>query len=1164
MTFPSPARWARQGAVALTLLWVFTVLSPVGGQEAAPPLRPESGPVAEIPLTEEAVQAQIDHVNKASNIDEAQKKKIIELYQQALQQIRAAAALKPKEKEFAEADATLALLQKQLAEPEPETPTQIGEDVSLAELSQILAERESELADAKKSLAAIEEQIQSRVRRRAEAPKLLGAAKQALEEVKQRLVPGEVAEPPSPLELAERTFLRASQAFLADQINVYEKELASWAVRGSVLTVRRALAVRRTAALEKRVNALQKEVGLRRRKEAAEAVEKARREAATSHPAVREITEVNQKLAEERKGPKAPATLIEQVNRKHDAIEQTLRQLTDDFKQIKERLSASGPTDAVVALLRKKRARLPDPKRHLDEIGAREEEIGRVQVRLYEIEEEVRQWADVEKNVKRIMGRLGSQVAADEQSYVESETRRAIEARLQYLRGLAQDYDSYFEKLVDVDTVQRKLVSQVREYVALVDERLLWSRSTAALSLSEFGRAVEAVAWLAAPSSWRKLILDVGQDVKTLPTVYALFLLVCVVLLVARRRFRTELGGIAALVAYPETDRFSYTVRAFFVTGLLCAPGPAVFWFLAWRLSNLSNSSELVRAAAFGLRRTAPFYLTLAFLRAVCAPSGLGAVHFRWPAKGLTLLRRNLIWFKATAVPLFLAWSIIDGQSQDNYRNSLGRMAFAVMLLATSFFLLKVLRPSGPFIAEAINRSRGGWLDRLKGVWYPLGVIAPTALAALAVLGYYYTAQQLAYCLGLSGLLVLGVMLGYGLAIRWVFVVRRIIAARERARSGQGEDRTEERLRTVGLTGLTVAPEQNILLLNVRARRFLAGLGGFLLLLGLWFVWSDVLPALGILKRIDVWKGISLAELLMAILVGLMTFLAGRNIPGLLEIALLRRLPLDAGVRYAMTAIAGYLITVIGVVIGFGLIGIGWTQVQWLVAAVTVGLGFGLQEIFANFVSGLILLFERPIRIGDTVTVGEINGTVTRIQIRATTILDWNRRELIVPNKEFVTGRLINWTLSDPMVRVVTPVGIASGSDVDLAPRVLLHVGRHCEFAVRDPAPSVLFLGFGDSSLQFELRVFIKDFVNYFAAIDALHTEIDRMFRKTGIEIAFPQRDVHVRSVKTSSPFVIKQERPSQDAGSDEEASETGRDASFPSACSEEETSQQEGDAADV
>jgi potassium efflux system protein len=175
-------------------------------------------------------------------------------------------------------------------------------------------------------------------------------------------------------------------------------------------------------------------------------------------------------------------------------------------------------------------------------------------------------------------------------------------------------------------------------------------------------------------------------------------------------------------------------------------------------------------------------------------------------------------------------------------------------------------------------------------------------------------------------------------------------------------------------------------------------------------------------------------------------------------------------------------------------------------------LAFGLQEIFANFVSGIIILLERPVRVGDIVTVGEIEGRVTKLRMRATTIMDWNRRELLVPNKEFITGNVINWTLSDPVTRIVIPVGIAYGSDTRLAHELLLKAARDCALVLRDPAPMAVFRSFGESSLDFELRVFLANRDMWPEVTDQMHTGIDDEFRAAGIEISFPQRDLHIRS----------------------------------------------------
>jgi potassium efflux system protein len=188
-------------------------------------------------------------------------------------------------------------------------------------------------------------------------------------------------------------------------------------------------------------------------------------------------------------------------------------------------------------------------------------------------------------------------------------------------------------------------------------------------------------------------------------------------------------------------------------------------------------------------------------------------------------------------------------------------------------------------------------------------------------------------------------------------------------------------------------------------------------------------------------------------------------------------------------------------------------------AALGVGIGFGLQEIVANFISGLIILFERPIRVGDMVTVGDVSGTVTKIEIRATTIRDLDRKELLVPNKEFITGRLLNWSLSDTISRLLLPVGIAYGSDVPLAMKLMLEAARENDMIIDEPAPLITFDSFGDNALTLTARVYIDDLDNRVNAISELHSAINEKFAKAGIVIAFPQRDVHL---DTSKPLEIR------------------------------------------
>ncbi|HSB52601.1 MAG TPA: mechanosensitive ion channel domain-containing protein, partial [Dissulfurispiraceae bacterium] len=242
-----------------------------------------------------------------------------------------------------------------------------------------------------------------------------------------------------------------------------------------------------------------------------------------------------------------------------------------------------------------------------------------------------------------------------------------------------------------------------------------------------------------------------------------------------------------------------------------------------------------------------------------------------------------------------------------------------------------------------------------------------------------------------------------------------------------------------------------------------------------------------------------------------------RNLPGVIDLALLQRLRLSEASRYATRRMIRYSIVTVGLIAVFKSVGAEWSQIQWLIAALGVGLGFGLQEIVANFISGIIILFEQPIRVGDVVTIGQVSGRVTRIQIRATTVTDFDNKELIVPNKNFITGELVNWTRTEPVTRITLKVGIAYGSDTSLAHRTMLETVKANRRVLENPEPRVLFTAFGDSSLDFDVHVFVKEIADRLPVTHDLHMAIERALREHSIEIPFPQRDIHVRSLPPSA-----------------------------------------------
>ncbi|MEO5351126.1 MAG: mechanosensitive ion channel [Magnetococcus sp. YQC-3] len=238
-----------------------------------------------------------------------------------------------------------------------------------------------------------------------------------------------------------------------------------------------------------------------------------------------------------------------------------------------------------------------------------------------------------------------------------------------------------------------------------------------------------------------------------------------------------------------------------------------------------------------------------------------------------------------------------------------------------------------------------------------------------------------------------------------------------------------------------------------------------------------------------------------------------KHLPRIYELLLFSWLSLDAGSRYAVLTISRYLIFIIGLLTALNNLHLDIAKIGWLVAAISVGIGFGLQEIVANFVSGIILLLERPVRVGDMITIGNtITGRITRINIRATTVLNTDYQEQLIPNRDLITKEVTNWTLANNTLRIVVPIGVAYGSDIGQVKQLLLDLARAQPEVLAEPPPEALFTHHGASSLDFELRVFLPDPGLRWVIRDRLNTEINRAFIQHGIEIPFPQQEVRIRA----------------------------------------------------
>ena len=252
------------------------------------------------------------------------------------------------------------------------------------------------------------------------------------------------------------------------------------------------------------------------------------------------------------------------------------------------------------------------------------------------------------------------------------------------------------------------------------------------------------------------------------------------------------------------------------------------------------------------------------------------------------------------------------------------------------------------------------------------------------------------------------------------------------------------------------------------------------------------------------------------------SILISRATQAILLDEVLPRYKIDKGVQLSIARLVHYAILLIGGIILIKLMGANLTKLTILGGALSVGIGFGLQAIVNNFASGLILLFERPIKVGDTIELGTDIGEVKKLGLRSTIIQTFDNAEIVVPNSELIAGQVTNWTLAERRARVKIPVGVAYGSNIPKVLKILLTVAGEHPMTLTTPAPVALFLAFGNSSLDFELRVWVADFDYRMQVHSELNQEINSEFADAGIEIPFPQTDLHLRTVDDEAAEALR------------------------------------------
>lgn len=638
---------------------------------------------------------------------------------------------------------------------------------------------------------------------------------------------------------------------------------------------------------------------------------------------------------------------------------------------------------------------------------------------------------------------------------------------------------------------------------ALIAEQLFWMPSSRPLNLH----------W------WQQLPQKLWQELEQaplLPTAKAILVgvkqywfwlllsgIVTLVLRTYRSRWYAQLNAIQEQVGLVHYDRPLHTSHALVLSAFISAPLPLFLLVSAiiWLPTQTTNAVLLNLHWQYAVSLWLVFWAHL-----ILQDTGIAQRHFRWESALCQQIANRLKAFALLLIPLLWCIQLGFKQPASLLNNPVAPLVF---ILCCIFLAIILWRPL-PRRQEKLP---------LRQVMTSLALIAaPLAMATASLFGYHFSAISLMQRALISVAVIWLSLLGYHAAWRALTVAARQLAHRRAVL------RRQYRLQKDDISDSHVdanedALEVDLYRLNGQAIQLIRWSVIFAAALMLYHLWADIIGTLSYLNHITLWQNgednrTTLGHALGALLILSASLVLARNLPALLSVTLLSRLALKPGSSYTITSLLTYALTASGVAWALAVIGVSWDKLQWLVAALGVGLGFGLQEIFANFVSGIILLFERPIRVGDYVTIGNYTGTVTRIRIRATTIRDNDKREVILPNKAFVTDRFTNWTLTDTTTRISIAVGFDYNADLEATKQLLLDAAHANPRVLKDPAPAALFTSFQASTLEHTLRVHVKVLSDRSRAIDELNRSIAELARERGLNIAFDQLEVSLKNVE--------------------------------------------------
>ena len=985
---------------------------------------------------------------------------------------------------------------------------------SLANLQAQVEKLTNQQQDAQSALSAVNTQLagQSSVSERAQTA-LTDNVKRT-QELNQKL-----ADPTTSALLKQQIQLELQ---LIELKNIYNQVLLKNSDQLTVLYQSRyELLNTRVQALQQQIAAIQEAINQKNLAKTQNQVEQAQQQSQSveQNPLIQKELDLNSQLSQ---------YLLEQTEKTNTLTQDELRMrnvldnLTQTQRTIDEQISALQGTLVLSRIIQQQKQKLPT---NLN-IQGLSKQIADLRVQIFDITQKRNELYDIDAYISKIEQDENKSFTPAEKTQLTN----LLTERRKVGSDLIKSLNNQLNLAISLELTQQQITQISDQIQSKLDQQSFWVKSNNPINLDWFKKL---------PMSLKAQFDGIGKKLgfptnfDNLPYLLAyVFILFVIggVILKFKNAIKQRLAVINGEINTLRSDSQWHTPLALFYTAFLSLSG--TLWFLAacqlLGFFFVKNPQEFWEWSL----SMAGYWWFFSFILATLRPNGIVVRHFGFSqesAANIQDVTKRII----VSVVLLLNTSIFSNVMDSGLANDvLGEINTIVALI----FCIAIIAPRFIRTEKSFNLNDTDQRDKkiFKLVRILLQLV-PIILIVLIAVGYYYTALNL----------ITHLINTYIAWVVWSFVRYTIyrgitVASRRLAYRRLQEKRQQKQQDNPEASKsdeVVINEQEEGLALNDVRNQLLRFADLFIwtaLFAILYYVWSDLVTVVSYLRDITLWQQtstteagvvtetISLFNLIVALIIVVITYILVRNIQGILEVLIFSRVKLSQGTPYTITTLLTYALVAVGGAWAFSTLGMSWSKLQWLFAALSVGLGFGMQEIFANFVSGIILLFERPIRVGDTVTINDVTGTVAKIRIRAITMIDPDRKEVIVPNKSFVTGQVTNWALSNTVTRLVVSVGVAYGSDLELVKCLLLQAANELPTVLRDPEPRALFLNFGASTLDHELRVYVGQVADRNDTLDALNRRVNELFAENNIDIAFNQLDIFIKNKDTGEeiPFI--------------------------------------------